>query len=219
MKEWVLSRKRIWIWTGAALAALVFICSSLFPKTVYDIEEYHVVLEEGEREQDIVLAPDTTVLFSLDVGERDVKGIQPCADWGAESCPQGVLCVDAWRVEDDGERIYIGQGSAPLDQGLRRAYTYVALAHEEELCGEVVFAIRFVPAEGEEAYPLLVATDRDLEDCLTVIDNEAYDGDLLMYYASEHDTYPLLFDAKLLCLLCVCIALTMEGQSGKEARA
>ena len=219
MKDWILRRKRIGIWAGAALAALVFVCSSLFPKTVYDIEEYHVRLTEGEQERDIVLTPDTTVLFSLSVGNRDVCGIQPCVDWGAESCPGGMLCVDVWIVSEEGEQRYAGAGNAPLNADLRRSYTYVALSQEEELSGELVFAIRYAPAEGEETYPALAATDRDLEDCLTVVNGESYDGDLLLYYASERDTYPLLFDAKLVCLLLVCVALTMDGDRGKEARA
>lgn len=218
MRKWILQRKRIWIWAGAALAALVFVYSSLFPKTAYDVVEYHVRLEEGEQETDIVLTPETTVLFSFSVEEGHVNGLQPCADWGSENCPQGVLCVDVWRVLENGEQRYAGRANAPLNAGLRRAYTYVALPREEELSGELVFAIRYIAAEGEAVYPSLVATDRDLENCLTVVDNEEYAGDLLMYYVSERDTYPLLFDAKLVCLLLVCVALTMGNARGREAR-
>lgn len=203
------------------MAALVFVCSYLFPKSAYDIKAYHVVLEEGEQEKDIELTPETTVLFSVSVGEVNVKGIQPCLDWGAENCPGGVVCVDAWRLSDseDGEQIYIGQGSASLDMGLRRAYTYAALPHEGEAGGELIFAIRYVPAEGETTYPFLIATDRDLEGCVTVVNGEEYDGDLLMYYASELDTYPLLFDSKIVCLLFICVALTMGKPQGKEAQS
>ena len=200
------------------MAALVFVWSSLFPKTVYDIVEYHVILEEDEHEKEIALTPETTVLFSFSVGEANVNGVQPCLDWGAQSCPSGVLCVDVWQVTESGGQTYIGQGSAPLDGGLRRAYTYVALPHEGELCGELVFAIRYVAAEGERTYPSLVATDRDLDDCLTVVNDKPYDGDLLMYYAATRDTYPLLFDAKLICLLLICVALTMGNVQKKEVR-
>lgn len=206
------------MWAGAALAALVFLCSSLFPKTTYDIVEYHAVLEDGEQETEIELTPGATVLFSLSVGEVNLNGVQPCLDWGAESCPTGVLCVDVWQVSESGEQTYIGQGSAALDAGLRRAYTYVALPHEEELGGELVFAICYVPAEGEMTYPSLIATDRDLDDCLTVVNGQIYDGDLLMYYACERETYPLLFDAKLVCLLFICVALTMGNARKKEVR-
>ncbi|MDE5820853.1 MAG: hypothetical protein K2N41_10520 [Lachnospiraceae bacterium] len=218
MKEWIAQRKRIGIWAGAALAALVFVLSSLFPKTSYHVEKYHVVLEEGEQERDIVLTPETTVLFSFSVGETNVGGVQPCLDWGAESCPPGVLCVDVWQVSADGEQDYVGQGSAPLNAGLRRSYTYVALPHEGALCGELILAIRYAPAEGEESYPSLIATDRDMDECLTVVNGEPYAGDLLMYYASEQDTYPLLFDAKLICLLLICVALTMGNAQKKEVR-
>lgn len=219
MKEWISQRKRIGIWAGAALAALVFVLSSLFPKTAYHVVKYHVVLEEEEQEQDIVLTPETTVLFSFSVGEVNVSGVQPCLDWGAENCPSGVLCVEVWQVSADGEQNYVGQGSALLNAGLRRSYTYVALPHEGTLCGELILAIRYAPAEGEESYPSLVATDRDMGECLTVVNDEPYAGDLLMYYASEQATYPLLFDAKLICLLLVCVALTMDGSRGKEGRA
>lgn len=219
MKRWILQKKQIWIWTGAALAALVFVCSCLFPKSAYDIEAYHVVLEEGEQEKDIELTPETTVWFSISVGEVNVKGIQPCLDWGAENCPGGVVCVDAWRLSEDGKQSDIGQGSTSLYAGLRRAYTYVELPHEGEAGGELIFAIRYVPAEGETTYPFLVATDRDVEGCVTVVNDEEYDGDLLLYYASELDTYPLLFDSKLVCLLLICVALTMGKAQGKEAQS
>lgn len=218
MKEQILQRKQIWIWAGAALAAFVFVWSSLFPKTAYDIVEFHAVLEDGEREKEIELTPETVVLFSLFVGEADLNGVQPCLDWGADSCPSGVLRVDAWQVSESGEQRYVGQGSAAPDAGLRRAYTYVALPREGELSGEMVFSIRYEPADGEMIYPSLIATDRDLDDCLTVVDGQAYDGDLLMYYACERDTYPLLFDAKLICLLLICIALTMGNAQKKEVR-
>ncbi len=219
MKDLILNRKRIWTWTGAALAALVFVWSSLFPKTAYDTRELHVRLEDGEQEREIVLTPDTTVLFSFSAGDQTVDGIQPCADWGSENCPGGVLLVDVWCMDEGGERVYAGQGSAPLNAELRRAYTYIALPHEGELSGELSFAIRYVPAEGETAYPSLVATDRDIGECLTVVNEEVYGGDLLLYYVTVRDTYPLLFDAKLVCLLLICIALSMEKAPGKEACA
>lgn len=219
MKRWILNRKRIWIWTGAALAALVFVWSSLFPKPAYDTRELHVRLEEGEQEREIVMTPDTVVLFSFSAQDQNVEGIQPCADWGSENCPGGVFIVDVWCVDEEGERIYAGQGSAPLNAELRRAYTYIALPHEGELSGELSFAIRYIPAEGEAVCPSLVATDRNLEDCLTVVNEEQYDGDLLLYYVAVRDTYPLMFDAKLVCLLLVCVALTMEKAPGKEACA
>ncbi len=219
MKKWILKKKRIWVWTGAALAALVFVWSSLFPKTAYDTRELHVRLEEGEQEREIALTPDTTVLISFFSKEQHVEGIQPCADWGAENRPGGQLFVDVWRVDEAGEQIYAGQGSAPLSADMRRAYTYIPLSHEGELSGELIFAIRYVPAEGEAAYPSLIATNRDLDDCLTVVNEEQYDGDLLLYYVCMRETYPLLFDAKLVCLLLVCVALTMGKDHGKEACA
>ncbi|MCM1103156.1 MAG: hypothetical protein NC409_03530 [Clostridium sp.] len=218
MREWILQKKRIWTWTGAALAALVFVCSTLFPKTAYDIVEYHVTLEEDERETEIMLTPETTVLFSFSVEGGRLSGVHPCLDWGAENCPAGVIVVDVWQVTESGEQVYAGQGTAALNTELRRGHTYVALSHEEELSGELIFAIRYVPAEGEPVYPLLIATDRDLEDCLTVVNGEAYEGDLLLYYACERDTYPLLFDAKLICLLLVCVALTMGNAREREVR-
>ncbi len=216
----MMRHKRILIWAFAALAAAVFVLSALFPKRAYEITEYHVAMEEGEEEREIALTPDTTVLFSVSAKAAAVSGIEPCFDWGSQERPGGVICVDAWQIgEDTGENIYIGQGIAALDERLRRAYAYVELPDSELLTGELVFSIRYIPADGETAYPLLIATNRDLETCETVVDGERYDGDLLMYYASVKKTYPLLFDSKLTFLLLVCVALTMRGAHGKEERA
>ena len=110
-----------------------------------------------------------------------------------------------------------GRFSAP--QSAQGCMPSTCCSFEKKDISTIVSGVSAISRSGEAAYPSLIATNRDLDDCLTVVNEEQYDGDLLLYYVCMRETYPLLFDAKLVCLLLACVALTMGKDHGKEACA
>lgn len=197
-------------WILAVCCGLILALSYYRPKLAYEVTRQHVVLEETEETRGITLDAGTVVDYYLDVGDRTICGIQPCFDWGSDDYPQGTVLIEAWHADDRTQPI--GTAQIRLDERLREAYAYAAIPGGDELSGALLFTISYLPGEGDTELPQIIYGTETMQNSHTAVNENAVDGDLMMYYASVQKTYPLVFDARMFLFVSVCTGLFMTGK-------
>lgn len=208
-KAFLLQHIYILPWIMAVCCGLVIVLSYCRPKLAYDVTRQHVILEEGEETAGITLYADTVVSYYLDVGDNTICGIQPCFNWGCDEYPQGTVLIEAWQEGDRSQPV--GSAEVRLDEHLREAYAYAEIPGGDELSGELVFTIRYLPGADDQEFPQIIYGTAIPQNSHTDINGKTLQGDLMMYYASVKKTYPLVFDARMLLFLSVATALLMTG--------
>lgn len=211
-KQCIEQKGALIIWGLAICCGLVMAVGYLFPKYAYEMTAYHVVLEDNENEIAIPLTAGTVVTYYLEIEDRAICGIQPCFDWGQDTCPEGDIVIEAWHEEGyPGAEAYVGGTRIHMDGSLRKAFAYAEIPNQNELKGRLVFTIGYEAAASDsESVPCVIATDRGMDTSRTFVDGTELEGDLLMYYASLKSTYPLIFDSRMMMLMLLAVGFTTK---------
>lgn len=199
-----------------------FIGSLLFPKKVLDTYSINVSEEEGDEEFLIPLNDGTSVYYELNTAGRPMKGIQPGISRQGASLEGVSLCYQVYEHSADRQSRLgklLSDNKYQVSEGDDIQYVYLPFADSEACVGDII--IRFY-CEGlsGEAVPALLANHTLIDHTTTVIGSRILDGSLKVMYVYTHDTYPLLYDFRL--MTCVFLAASMtvsypKRKGGKTA--
>lgn len=227
--------------------ALLLVLSWLFPNRVLDT--YEMNISASKEEERVIPLPEGSVLsYTLNTGNRPLRGIQPGVSLQGFRFAAGQLRCRVYREPSHelvSDNVYplseLTAGmQANLDSGmdaslsLESMYTYIPFADYEkckgdiaiefsyESMGEVPEAFLGVAAPAEEgaapgeaamrksAVPALLVNSVQKENTETRYNGENVDGGLCGYSIYTHNTYPLVYDLRL--LICIFLAASVAAQ-------
>lgn len=174
-----------------------FIGSYLFPNEVLDTYEVNVKEEEGDEEFVwFFTGAEDEIGYEMETDGRALKGFQPGIYKGGASL-EGTELI--YRVYSRPEHSLLFEGSYDLGSCLDGQYPYLPLDKEELCKGKLYITFTFRRNDnGEEAFPGLYMNHGTVKEAVTLIDGEKTDMMVKHYYIYSHDTYPLLYDCRLL---------------------
>ncbi|MCR5654845.1 MAG: DUF2142 domain-containing protein [Lachnospiraceae bacterium] len=193
-----------------------FIGSYLFPNEVLDTYAVNATEEEGDTQQiHWLLSADDEVEYRMKTDGRTMKGIQI-----GISLPEAVPANTnlSYRLYKEGALLY--EGAYDLSTCLDGQYPYLPF-EGADASGElrIVFSCSAASESGTQVGIFCNhKTDPDGE---TVIAGEPSDLALKVYYIYSHDTYPFLYDARVLTFLffaASCVADLSFLKKKKEER-
>ncbi|MCH5279852.1 MAG: DUF2142 domain-containing protein [Lachnospiraceae bacterium] len=191
-----------------------FIGSYLFPNEVLDTFEVNMREEEGDEEIVYFLTGAEDELgYVMDTGGMALKGVQPGIFKGGASLDGTELIYRVYRIQNDvdltEEEISLSlselemellfEGSYDLGSCLDGQYPYLPLDQEELCNGRLYITFTFHRnGNGEENFPGLYMNHRMVKGEVTVLGGEQADMMLKHCNIYSHDTYPLLYDCRLM---------------------
>lgn len=194
-----------------------FILSLLFPDMVLDTYEVNMTEAEGE-EFPLMLKAGAYVEYYMDTGAKPLKGIQV----GINKLGQDLGSVLSYDVYTVGKNVNydapVSQNLYPLTEGADLQYVYLPFENYEACIGKV--CIRFYLEGTEET--ALMANRNGTENTETVYFEEGAQGQegqrqdvsLKCSYIYTHETYPFLYDFRI--LTCIFLAASMAVQYPKR---
>lgn len=174
-----------------------FIGSYLFPNEVLDTYAVNVKEEEGDEEfVYFFTGAEDEIGYEMETDGRALKGFQPGIYKGGASL-EGTELI--YRVYSRPEHSLIFEGSYDLGSCLDGQYPYLPFDKEGLCKGKLYITFTFRRNDNtEEAFPGLYVNHRTVKGAVTLTDGEEADMMLKHYYIYSHDTYPLLYDCRLL---------------------
>ena len=174
-----------------------FIGSYLFPNEVLDTYEVNIKEEEGDEEFVwFFTGAEDEIGYEMETDGRALKGFQPGIYKGGASL-EGTELI--YRVYSRPEHSLLFEGSYDLGSCLDGQYPYLPFDKEGLCKGELYITFTFCRNDnGEEVFPGLYMNHGTVKGAVTIIDGEETDMMVKHYYIYSHDTYPLLYDCRLL---------------------
>lgn len=191
-----------------------FIGSYLFPNEVLDTSE--VNMREGEGDEEFVYfltGAEDELGYVMDTGGRPLKGFQPGILKGTASLDGTELIYRVYSLQDDmnlaeeeislslsgREMPLLFEGSYDLGSCLDGQYPYLPLDQEELCNGKLYITLTFRRNDNvEEDFPGIYMNHRMVKEEVTMVGGEQTDMMLKHCNIYSHDTYPLLYDCRLM---------------------
>lgn len=227
--------------------ALLLVLSWLFPNRVLDTYEMNISTSK-EEEKLIPLFDGSVLSYTMNTGNRPLRGIQPGVGLQGFRFTKGQIRCRVYREPSHelvSDNVYplseLTQGmQANLDSGmdaglsLEAMYTYIPFADYEKCKGDIVIEFSYenmgetpepfnggsvpgddgtAPGEAairENAVPALLVNSVQKENTKTSLDGAEYDGGLCGYSVYTHNTYPLVYDLRL--MICIFLAASVSAQ-------
>ena len=119
----------------------------------------------------------------------------------------------------------LSDNTYPVEDGEELQYVYLPFTDSERCSGDI--AIRFWCESSQELTtpPALGANHTLLDNTMTMVGDEQLDGSLKCMYIYTHDTYPLLYDFRLMTFVFLAAAMAVSypkrktGKGGKRENA
>ena len=210
---------------GCLALLLVFCC--LFPNRVLDTYPMNISGEENTDEI-LPLSEGSVISYTMDTGTRPLRGIQPGISLQGGRFRTGVIRCSVFtepghiQVSDnnfalsgltDNVQQQIAGGAAE-DIAFQPFYMYIPFQNYEKCKGKITVEFTyesnaempepFFKAGMQHIVPGLQSNDVKKEGTATAWDGKVMQGGLTGYYVYTHNTYPLVYDLRL--LLCVFLA-------------
>lgn len=216
--------------------ALLLVLSWLFPNRVLDTYEMNISTSK-EEEKLIPLLDGSVLSYAMNTGNRPLHGIQPGVSLQGLRFETGRLRCRVYREPSHelvSDNVYplseLTKGmQANLDSGMdvslsqEAMYTYIPFADYERCKGDIVIEFSYegmgetpepfdgvsLPEENSKV-PALAVNAVQKENTETSVDGEAIAGGLCGYTVYTHNTYPLVYDLRL--LICIFLAASVSAQ-------
>lgn len=187
-----------------------FIGSLLFPKKVLDTYPVNVSEEDEDEEFRLSLTGGTRIFYSLNTAGRPMKGIQVGISKEGDAQEGVVLCYQVYQHStDEEERLgqLLSEDRYQVCEGDDVQYVYLPFSGSEACIGDIIVCFFCESGKENVVWPALLANHTLIDHTTTRIDDEQLDGSLKTMYIYTHDTYPLLYDFRL--MTCVFLAASM----------
>lgn len=187
--------------------ALLLVLSCLFPKQV--IDTYKMNMDEEYTEELLPLEEGSVISYTMNTGARPIKGIQPGIGRQGGSFNEGILRYRVYLTEGN---LLVSDNQYALKEGEDLQYVYLPFSEYEECIGDIRIDFTYESGGDENEAPALLINSFRKEATLTVKNGEELTGGLKGYSVYTHDTYPLVYDLRI--LLCIFLAACMTLPSG-----
>ncbi|MBQ8527161.1 MAG: hypothetical protein IJ429_01690 [Lachnospiraceae bacterium] len=196
-----------------------FIGSYVFPNTVLDTFVINMSEEEEDTEVLLPLSLQTPVEYEMNTKGLPMRGIQVGINKRGHALTKTNLIYSVYAGDECISHNVYGVGAGDDLQ-----YVYLPFENYEKCIGDVRITFLLDAAEEDpDAYPALMANHAKIEGTKTIaeIPNKTGDGEevsLKCNYIYTHDTYPFLYDCRLLTFIFLAASMVVNypGRRKKE---
>lgn len=188
---------------GTLLCLAGFIGSYLFPNEVLDTYKVNVTEEEGDMEfVQFFTGAENEIGYIMETDGRPMKGFQIGISKNGQAL-EGTELV--YRVYDKSSMTLLDEEVYDLGACLDGQYPYLPFGNE--LCtGKIYITFTYRANGNTEPAPGIFMNHSEIPHVATYVDGEKKEGNLKCYYIYSHNTYPFLYDSRV--MLCVFLAAT-----------
>ena len=188
---------------GTLLCLAGFIGSYLFPNEVLDTYKVNVTEEEGDMEfVQFFTGAENEIGYIMETDGRPMKGFQIGISKNGQAL-EGTELV--YRVYDKSSMTLLDEEVYDLGACLDGQYPYLPFG--SELCtGKIYITFTYRANGNTEPAPGIFMNHSEIPHVATYVDGEKIEGNLKCYYIYSHNTYPFLYDSRV--MLCVFLAAT-----------
>lgn len=193
------------------LLAVLLICSYLIPKKVIDTYQINITEEEGDTERLIPLE-DSVITYHMNTGSRPIMGIHIGVAKNGNAYDTAAIICNVYTKEGT----LVSENGYLLRQGEDMQYIYIPFENYEQCFGEIT--MEFTYESGSDTgvtSPGILANGKELTDAYTEVDGRRVEGNMKTIYIYTHDTYPLVYDLRILTAL--FFAASMGVHYGKKS--
>jgi hypothetical protein len=210
---------------GTLLCLAGFIGSYLFPNEVLDTYEVNVKETETDTEFiQMLTGAEDEIGYVMETDGRCLKGIQIGISKNGASLDGTELIYRVYRLPDDEqddltERSLITEKSYDLGSCLDGQYPYLPFGDEVDCTGRLYITFTYhANGNTEGTMPGVFANHSTVDNAATYINGEiicdTVDGQeiprmIKNYYIYSHNTYPLLYDCRVLTFVFLAASMTV----------
>lgn len=197
-----------------------FIGSLIFPNEVLDTN----VANMEESEQDVFFsllenAEPVEVTYEMTTEERPLKGVQIGIHKNGGMLEGAHLLYSVSVKQEDGTYQRVSENSYDLgSQAYDFQYVYLPFSGSDLCMGEVKLTFSYEPGENTETAPALRMNATRLENTVTgyrvLGETKTVEGGLMISYIYSHNTYPFLYDFRILTFVFLAVTMTFSYRRG-----
>lgn len=209
----------IYLPIGTLLCLAGFIGSYLFPNEVLDTYKVNVTEEEGDTEfVQYFTGAENEIGYIMETDGRAMKGFQIGISKNGQALEGTELVYRVYALNDENRNHALTEGEVPIssmtlldeevyDLGACLDGQYPYLPFGNELCtGKIYITLTYRANGNTEPAPGIFMNHSEILHVATYVDGKKMDGNLKCYYIYTHDTYPFLYDSRV--MLCIFLAAT-----------
>lgn len=193
---------------AAAIAGLVI--SYVFPNKILVTREVNV---ETGSEYYIPLTKESIIEYRCNSGDTPMIGIQIGISKEGAEFTDGKIVYEIY----DNAGTLLGTGEQLLKDIFDVQDVYLPFPGSTQYSGDLL--IKFTYAGSEAVAPSLIANKKETvedEKAATIVDGSQIAGNLRSYYIYSRNTYPLVFDLKVMLAIFVTVFFTLDSKKKKK---
>lgn len=209
----------IYLPIGTLLCLAGFIGSYLFPNEVLDTYKVNVTEEEGDMEfVQHFTGAENEIGYIMETDGRAMKGFQIGISKNGQALEGTELVYRVYALNDENRNHALTEGEVSIssmtlldeevyDLGACLDGQYPYLPFGNELCtGKIYITLTYRANGNTEPAPGIFMNHSEILHVATYVDGKKMDGNLKCYYIYTHDTYPFLYDSRV--MFCILLAAT-----------
>lgn len=193
---------RIFVIFCIVVSALGLIFSYVFPNEV--IDTYAVNMNE-ETQYKIPLDKESYIEYYLNSGIKPMIGIQLGISKEGSEFSDGKLVYEVYNSDMQ----LLGAKELLLKDIYDIQYVYMPFDGMGECNGDLYLKLYYTGSDA--ASPAILANKTELEDAKTLVSGKEIEGNIMSCYIYSHNTYPLVFDLKIVLVMFIAVFCTLEG--------
>lgn len=200
-----------------------FIGSLIFPKEVLDTIKVNVTEEEGDTEYKVELSDVEAISYEMNTAGSPMKGIQVGISKEGVSQEGVTLRYQVYEHKAEKENRFgelLSDNIYEIAQGDELQYVYLPFENSEKCLGDIIICFTYESGQAIEKAPALLFNHKVIDNTITRKGEEILDGTLKSMYIYTHDTYPLLYDFRLMTFVFLAVSMTVSypklKRKGKE---
>lgn len=209
----------IYLPIGTLLCLAGFIGSYLFPNEVLDTYKVNVTEEEGDMEfVQYFTGAENEIGYIMETDGRAMKGFQIGISKNGQALEGTELVYRVYALSEENRNHALTEGEVSIssmtllgeevyDLGACLDGQYPYLPFGNELCtGKIYITLTYRANGNTEPAPGIFMNHSEILHVATYVDGKKMDGNLKCYYIYTHDTYPFLYDSRV--MFCILLAAT-----------
>lgn len=189
-----------------------FIGSYLFPNEVLDT--YAVNVKEAEGDEEFIqffTGMEDEIGYAMETDGRALKGFQIGVCKNGAVLKGTELVYRVYRAED---KSLLFEGSYDLGSCMDGQYPYLPFDDEERCTGKLYLTFTYRSNGNIEPAPGLFCNHTEVKNAVTYVNGEPLqqkqqNGMIKHYYIYSHDTYPLLYDCRVMTFVFLAASATV----------
>jgi len=198
-----------------------FIGSLFFPKQVLDTYKINVSEEDGDAEFGIPLSEQTPVSYELNTAGSPMRGIQVAVSKEGSSQEGVILRYQVYEHSADEARRFgelLSDNVYQVSDGDEVQYVYLPFEDSEKCRGDIIVTFCYESDTEIQNPPALLANHTLIDNTLTMNGEQPVEGSLKTMYIYTHDTYPLLYDFRLMTFVFLAASMAVSYSGRKRGK-